>query len=342
MPRVKLSDIRIDGGTQPRAQIDTEVVADYAAEMKLGTVFPDVVVFFDGKHHWLGDGFHRYHGAITAECNDIAAEIRNGTKRDAILYSVGANAEHGLRRSNEDKRLAVDTLLKDEEWTQWSDHKIAKACAVSQPFVSNRRQLITVISCEPATKTRRFERGGSESEMRTASIGGKSTGRPRQAPCEEVVKAIDEAVASGDTETAEELRETLNTKSVSAATRKVEAAKTATEPAKTERLKDSKGGVVPDVLVPVFQRCVEFKSICRDLSDIRKQVKELAETDAGGRITFNAVKADIDNAMRHVKFAAPYAICPYCKATKAKCDACKATGWVSESIYNQAPPEVKK
>jgi hypothetical protein len=41
-----------------------------------------------------------------------------------------------LRRSNADKRRAVETLLADPEWMTWSDNAIAKACAVSPRTVS--------------------------------------------------------------------------------------------------------------------------------------------------------------------------------------------------------------
>ena len=41
-----------------------------------------------------------------ASAMEISAEMRDGTWRDAVLYSVGANAAHGLPRTNEDKRRA--------------------------------------------------------------------------------------------------------------------------------------------------------------------------------------------------------------------------------------------
>src|SRR3546814_17520988 len=68
--------------------------------------------------------------------SDIHADIRSGTRRDAVLFSVGANFSHGLRRSNEDKRASVKTLIEDAEWSQWSDRQIAAACGVSHPFVA--------------------------------------------------------------------------------------------------------------------------------------------------------------------------------------------------------------
>lgn len=66
-------------------------------------------------------------------------EMRNRTRRDVVLYSVGANDTHGLRRTNEDKRRAVKTMLDDAEWVTWSDNAIAKASAVSVSFVGDQR-----------------------------------------------------------------------------------------------------------------------------------------------------------------------------------------------------------
>ena len=46
----------------------------------------------------------------------IAALVKAGTRRDAVLAAAGANAAHGLRRSAADKARAVDALLTDDEW----------------------------------------------------------------------------------------------------------------------------------------------------------------------------------------------------------------------------------
>lgn len=71
---------------------------------------------------------------------ELPAEVRNGTRRDALLFACGANASHGLRRSSADKRKAVETLLADDEWKQWSDREIAKRCHVSHVSVGSWRQ----------------------------------------------------------------------------------------------------------------------------------------------------------------------------------------------------------
>ena len=135
-----LADIRTDGGTQPRAQIDWPTVAEYRLALQGGAVFPPVIVYHDGEAYWLADGFHRLAAAAANEDEGIEVDIRQGTQRDAVLYSVGANSSHGLRRTNADKRRAVLRLLEDEEWRQWSDPVIAAKCAVSQPFVLKLRR----------------------------------------------------------------------------------------------------------------------------------------------------------------------------------------------------------
>lgn len=132
--------IRIDGGTQSRVELDAATVAEYAEAFAAGAEFPAVTVFFDGSDRWLADGFHRYFGAKKAGKKQILEHIIPGTQREAVLYSVKANGTHGLKRTNADKRKAVETLAKDEEWGKWSDRKIAEAAGVSVTFVSALRR----------------------------------------------------------------------------------------------------------------------------------------------------------------------------------------------------------
>ena len=103
----------LDGGTQARLKIDDDIVMEYAEAMQRGDTFPPVVAFDDGNRLWLADGFHRYQACRLLGKFAIATDRREGSQRDAILYSLGANASHGLRRSSADKRRAVETMLKD-------------------------------------------------------------------------------------------------------------------------------------------------------------------------------------------------------------------------------------
>jgi hypothetical protein len=137
---IPISMLRIDGGTQNRFQLNEETVSEYMDALTEGANFPPVTVFFDGSNYWLADGFHRYHAHRKIGALNVEGDIRNGTCRDAILHSVGVNASHGLRRTNSDKRKAVETLLNDSEWAKWSDRQISEACSVSHPFVAAIRK----------------------------------------------------------------------------------------------------------------------------------------------------------------------------------------------------------
>lgn len=161
-----IDSIRIDGGTQSRAALNDEAVADYAAIIRDGADFPPVVVFHDGKHYWLADGFHRWHAYRTAGATEIGADVREGTKRDAVLFSVGANIDHGLRRTNADKRSAVLVLLNDEEWSKKPETWIAETAGVSRTLV---RAILSEKQDRPVD--REVTRRGKTYTMNTAKIG---------------------------------------------------------------------------------------------------------------------------------------------------------------------------
>src|SRR5205085_9681775 len=110
-----------------------------------GLRFPPIIVFSDGKDHWLADGFHRVLAAKKAGLTEIAADVRPGTRRDALLFAISSNSAHGLARSRADQRKAVALLLDDGEWSQWSDREIARRCQVSNFLVSRMRRGASVI-----------------------------------------------------------------------------------------------------------------------------------------------------------------------------------------------------
>jgi hypothetical protein len=148
--KIKISEIRLDGGTQSRADLDNTVINEYCEAMKEGAEFPPVVVFHDGEAYWLSDGFHRVYAATNARFAEIEADVRKGTVRDARRFSMSANARHGKRRTNADKRHGVLMALEDEEWNVLSDHEIAEMCYVTQPFVSKIRNELSDNGYHPA------------------------------------------------------------------------------------------------------------------------------------------------------------------------------------------------
>ena len=117
--------------------------ADYVLAWKAHADFPPLDVFWDGKRYLLADGLHRLESAIEVGHETIACKIHEGNKRAALEFALSANGEHGLRRSNNDKRYAVTIALKDKEWGAWSNVDVGKLCNVSTDLARRvRRQLI--------------------------------------------------------------------------------------------------------------------------------------------------------------------------------------------------------
>lgn len=175
---VSIKNIAIDGDTQQREQINLDIVAEYAEAMRCGAKFPAVTLFFDGAQYWLADGFHRYHATKEVPALDILADVREGTKRDARLFSAGANGTHGQRLSNSDKRKSVLVLLLDKEWSQWSNRDIAKHCHVSHEMVNKLRKDIE----SPSQKVATVATPPTKPNNGAASISGLPKKEAAQAP----------------------------------------------------------------------------------------------------------------------------------------------------------------
>lgn len=167
--KITTAQPRLDGGTQMRVALDQATIDEYAEAMEAGVEFPPIVVFQHNGDFWVADGFHRVRAARQLKRRTILAEVREGTQRDAVLYACGANA--GLRRSIEDRRKAIQTLLRDPEWTSWSDAAIARACAVDSKTVGKYRGQM-----ESTSEIRgQTERKGLDG--RTINTAGISTAR---------------------------------------------------------------------------------------------------------------------------------------------------------------------
>jgi ParB-like chromosome segregation protein Spo0J len=158
---INLDKIRIDCGTQSRHEMNQERIKSYMEDILSGCIFPPVILYFDGINYYLADGFHRYFATKAAGSPGILCEVTNGTLRDAILYSLKANNEHGLHKTNADKRKCVLIMLNDLEWEGWSDREIAKQCGVSHSFVSVLRK---ELGTKPAEI--KFKRDGEVIKMK--------------------------------------------------------------------------------------------------------------------------------------------------------------------------------
>jgi hypothetical protein len=175
---VKISDIRIDGGTQIREKLNQNKVDEYAQLMEEGVEFPPIVIFFDGSSKWLGGGHHRMFGEKKRGSETIKAEVRKGTLNDAVKFALGDN-NHGLNMTAEDYRRAVNIALENPETKEWSNIKIAHWIGTSSMTVGRVKKERNI---KPVETVKYIDKHGNEKIMDTSNIGKK---KPKDEPKEE-------------------------------------------------------------------------------------------------------------------------------------------------------------
>lgn len=166
---ISIREIDVTEETQTRVEIDHPTVGDYAASMEEaeGYHFPPVVAFWDESEgtYFLGDGWHRVFAAQAAGLSEVPAIVAPGGRGEALRYALKANANHGLPRTNADKRKCVRKAL--ELAPEASDRGIAEMTAVSRAFVG---------------KVRRELEAAGEIETTTSRIGRDGVEQPRTPP----------------------------------------------------------------------------------------------------------------------------------------------------------------
>jgi len=148
--QLKVEQITADPRCQQRELFEVEWIADAVEWLESGGGFPAVTVFFDGATHWLADGFvrtaaYRQHGVKMCE-----VDVYAGSLCDAVMYSCGANVDHGNRRKSADVKKAVVRLLSEDDWGRPSNSKIAVACKVSLSTVQRIKAEMVEAAESPA------------------------------------------------------------------------------------------------------------------------------------------------------------------------------------------------
>lgn len=175
---------------QTRAATSSEYIDELSERMAAGDTFPPVTVFTDGKDSWLADGIHRLDAAIKAK-KKIGVDQRKGTRADAVEFACGANASHGLRRTNADKRRSVKLAL--TAFPERSSRMIADLCGVGHQLVDDLRQVDDSATCNKNTEKTRVGRDGKRQPVAKAEPA-----RAVAEPPAELESAIEESRDWGD------------------------------------------------------------------------------------------------------------------------------------------------
>jgi transposase-like protein len=177
------ADIVFNAGTQARIQTDQKTIQAYIESMQDGIEFPPVDVFCDEQSDQciLADGFHRYTAHLSIKPNEpIRCTVHNGNVEDARIFACGANATHGLRRTNEDKRKAVKLVLQEQKCQEWSDRRIAEHVGVNKSTVARIRHELE-LSNKKHRSARRIGKDGRVIE--TKNIGYSFDEEPEPESC---------------------------------------------------------------------------------------------------------------------------------------------------------------
>lgn len=132
MQYLPIEQIEATTATQVRVKLNKDVIELYEKDITNGADMPPVEVYCESgsERYILADGFHRLLAHVNAGVEEIAVDVKEGGMAEALLAALGANTEHGLRRSNADKVHAVEMCLKDPALSQRTQAEIADICRV--------------------------------------------------------------------------------------------------------------------------------------------------------------------------------------------------------------------
>jgi len=316
---------------QTRVALSADTVEDYADAMRGKAKFPPVTVFADAERDtlWLADGFHRVAAAEADGYKMVKADVRPGTFADALKFALGANANHGLRRSNADKRHTLEMAWENrrelwprEDKADPSAAVLSEACGVSlrtvQEFLATI-QPTQIAQVEPPRKGKAkppVRKNAPPPPPPVRKVFGKD-GRTRDVPV--------------PVRPAAPVRPNAPTKKPAAYDH---AAGVAT---------DRFGVEIPQEIREAFRAETTrdvIESHLRHAANLLKNAMD--EKDPSVAQFRQADLIDLQNAVRTAKFTKPYCVCRICQGNgRGSCSACHETGFQTQAQYENNPKEFK-
>lgn len=331
-------EIVLDPEYQIRAELDPETVKEYAEAYASKAKFPPIDVFLIREQYVCADGWHRVAGARDAGIERLFCQVHKGGREECLKFALSANLTHGLRRTNADKRHAVEVALKT--WPRLSNREIALTCGVSHELVNNIR--------EPADK---------ENSKNGEDVCGNGCHPPSDRICTDgstqdvsdraKTKEEREEEAIADVEAARSTPEPDEPPTAEALARAdIAAAQDAEEAADVKRdLRDKIGWPLPASLVVIYNRRREMLKLLGTMSEVRQVIKKAQDS---GDPLFKPLRpsawlADFNNTWYKLKMAIPFAVCPTCQGKMPDaCTDCHGLGIMSEWEYNCVRKDVRK
>lgn len=195
-----LEKILLNGGTQCRAILCVDYIEKLADAWVAGDEPPAVIVYHNGTHYWLVDGFHRYHAAQKCGYKHIAAKIVSGTLEDAVQFALSANYIHdknGQPRSKADIAKTIGVAI--TTFPNKSDVELGKLCKVSDKTIAAHRVKLNLGTSEVEFrlggdgKTRRVVKARAAAPKTRKAKGTEAIKMPLRQACGLAMTAMQDA-----------------------------------------------------------------------------------------------------------------------------------------------------
>ena len=137
--KLRISDVVIDQSIDIRDRMDETTIRDY---MDIFYRLPPVAVFDTPEGYLLADGFHRIAACQRLGRNEIEAEVRKGSRDDALEYAAYANASAALRLTPEERRTGIRRL--HHLHPDWKTSRLAELMSCSEAVVRTATEAVRV------------------------------------------------------------------------------------------------------------------------------------------------------------------------------------------------------
>lgn len=268
---------------------------------------PAIVVFHDGQDYWCADGHHRLAAAVEAGCTEVLADVRRGSKVDALYYALSANTEHGLKRTPADRKNAI--LIAYGLDPEVSNSEIARLCRVDEKLV---RYYLAEHKRRPSATSEISEVSLSDCSGSTSDI---SEVPQTQAPAP-VIKR-DKNGRRMDVSRIGKGKPALEGGPAFPVVGEMDAIVRLLREAQT-RLNAIAKSPGAELLRSDYLRCERH----------------------GDEEKYRSI--DIGNAIASLSHYRPHSACPSCRQhVRNGCDVCKGLGWITASTWDRLPERLK-
>jgi ParB-like nuclease domain len=127
MTRLRIADLFTDSFVDPEAHLDLSRVEHYS---RMLAILPPVVVFDTPEGLLLADGYHRVAAARRLGLETVEAEVRKGSRHDALRYAAGVGAaQRGISQEEAASHIERRTRERRDERGTEAQHGSEQECA---------------------------------------------------------------------------------------------------------------------------------------------------------------------------------------------------------------------